>query len=361
MARIDALLRTLKERDGSDLHLVAGLPPRVRLNGSLAPLEGATALDAGDLVALLREICPPDDWATFESDHDVDFAHEVPGVGRFRANCFRQESGPAAVFRIVPEAIRPLDDLGLPREAAALARFERGLVLVTGPTGSGKTTTLAAIIDRINRTAARHIVTIEDPIEFVHSSRRSIVSHRQVGIHARSFAEALRAAMRQDADVILVGEMRDAETIGLALTAAEMGALVFGTLHTSGAARTFDRIVDAFPSDRQPQIRAALADTLQGILSQILLPTADGRGRCVAAELLLRAPGLASIIREGRAHLLASYLQSGRRLGMQTLDDALFALVKRGRILPQDAFRKAAEKDRFAPFLERPGVGSSTT
>jgi twitching motility protein PilT len=353
MAKLDALLRHLKEQGGSDLHLAAGLAPRIRVHGELRAIEGQAPLEDAGLRGLLREVADERHWATFESTCDADFAYGLEGVARFRANYFVQANGAGAVFRMIPEKIVSLEELALPPAIERLALLERGLVLVTGPTGSGKSTTLAAIIDRINKTTARHVVTIEDPVEFVHQNQQSIFSHREVGQHTEGFGPALRAAIRQDADVILVGEMRDRETISLAVTAAEMGMLVFGTLHTNNAAKTIDRIVDAFPADEQPQVRISLSESLAAVVSQLLLPTADGKGRVAVNEILLRTPALPNVIREGNTPMFHSIIQSGKSVGMQAMDDALFALAKAGRILPQDAYHKASDKARFEPLLPK--------
>ncbi len=345
MNGVDRLLRHLAAFEGSDLHLAPGEAPRWRRDGVLQPVEGERAPTAEELETLLRAIAPRAVWAAF--DDDADFAYEAEGLGRFRVSCFRTGAGPAAVIRRVAGAVLRLDALGLPAAAGSLADLERGLVLVAGPTGSGKSTTLAALVDRVNRTSARHVVTLEDPVEFVHTDQRSCISHRHVP--ARAFASALRAAMRQDADVILVGELRDAETLELALTAAEMGALVLAAVQTVDVAHTLDRVIDVFPVDRQPHARALLADTLQGVLAQRLVPTAEGRGRVVAVELLLRTPSLLPLLRDGRTAGARAVMLAGRGLGMQTMDDALAALVASGRILPQDARRIAVEPQRFEP------------
>jgi twitching motility protein PilT len=334
MAALDALLTSLKETQGSDLHLAAGTAPRMRAKGSLDAIEGQPVLDDAGLRAWLRE-----------------FAYGLPGIARFRANYLVQENGAAAVFRIIPEKILTVDDLGLPAPITKLAGLQKGLVLVTGPTGSGKSTTLAAIIDHINTNAQKHIVTIEDPVEFVHQNKQSTLSHREVGSHTQGFGPALRAAIRQDADVVLVGEMRDRETISLAITAAEMGMLVFGTLHTNSAAKTIDRIIDAFPAKEQNQVRLSLSESLAAVVSQLLVPTADGKGRCAVHEILLRTSALPNIIREGKITMLNSLIESGRSVGMQSMDDTLFALAKEGRIRPHDAYMKAANKPRFEPLL----------
>jgi twitching motility protein PilT len=352
VARLDAWLVKLKEEKGSDLHLAAGMQPRIRARGSLQAMPGSAVLDDGDLRAMLRELPPARSWHEYESTHDLDFAYGLDGVGRFRVNYFAQERGAGAVFRLIPEEIVPLEKLQLPKAVEGLAHLEQGLVLVTGPTGSGKSTTLAAIIDKVNQTYAKHVVTIEDPVEFVHRNKDSIFSHREVGMHTLGFAPALRSAVRQDADIILVGELRDRETIGLAITAAEMGMLVFGTLHTNNAVKTIDRIIDVFPSDEQAQVRLSLSESLAAILSQLLVPTADGKGRCAVVEILLRTPGLPNVIREGNNQMIHSIIQAGKAQGMQAMDDALFAYAKERRISPRDAYMKASEKARFEPLLE---------
>jgi len=351
MARIDELLRQLKSQGGSDLHLAAGIAPRMRTHGELAPVEGWDVLSDEALREIVREVSSDDDLKDFEACGDLDFAYGLEGVARFRANYFVQQGGAGAVFRIIPDEILSLEDLKLPKAVQGLCDLKEGLVLITGPTGSGKSTTLAAVIDHINRNCSKHIVTIEDPIEFVHQNRQSVLSHREVGTHTRSFSSALRAAIRQDADVVLVGEMRDRETIALAITAAEMGMLVFGTLHTNSATKTVDRMVDAFPANEQNQIRLSLSESLSGVVSQLLLPTADGKGRCAVHEILLKTQGLANVIREGNTPMLNSIIQSGKSLGMQSMDDALFALAKDGIIRPTDAHMKATNKARFEPLL----------
>jgi twitching motility protein PilT len=347
MAAVDKLLAALKSCAGSDLHLAAGAAPRMRLKGRLDPLEGQPPLDDATLRRVMREIVSPEQWSEFESSGDLDFAYGVPGVARFRANFFVHENGAGAVFRLIPERILTAEQLGLPAPIVRLADLHKGLVLVTGPTGSGKSTTLAAIIDQINTRYSKHVVTIEDPVEFVHENRKSVFSHREVGSHTQGFGPALRAAIRQDADVVLVGEMRDRETIGLAITAAEMGMLVFGTLHTSSAAKTIDRILDAFPAKEQNQVRLSLSESLAAVVSQLLVPTADGSGRCAVHEILLRTSALPNIIREGKVSMLNSLIEGGKSLGMQTMDDTLFALVKQGRIRGNDAYMKAVNKARF--------------
>ena len=350
--RMHELFHYLRDHKGSDLHLAAGLEPRIRVHGSLEPVAGWPVQSHEALLDLLREIASDEDWTEYETSGDLDFAYGMEGVARFRANFLRQENGAGAVFRIIPEDIVALEQLNLPKAIESLAHLAQGLVLVTGPTGSGKSTTLAAIIDKINNTYAKHIVTIEDPVEFVHRNKKSIFSQREVGADTESFGAALRAAIRQDADVILVGEMRDLETISLAVTAAEMGALVFGTLHTNGAANTIDRLIDAFPAEEQAQIRTTLAESIAGIVSQLLLRTADGQGRCAVSEILLKTPGLPNVIREGNTPMIQTIIQGGRSVGMQLMDDALMALVDSGKITPREAFMKATNKAKFEELIE---------
>jgi len=351
MAQLDELLVHLKDNDGSDLHLAAGLEPRIRAKGRIQVIEGRPPLGDEELRGLLSEIASEKHWDEYATTNDVDFAYGLEGVARFRANYFVQENGAGAVFRIIPEDIVALDDLKLPEAIGSLAHLTSGLVLVTGPTGSGKSTTLAAIINEVNRLHSKHIVTIEDPVEFVHQNKTAVFSHREVGLHTLGFGPALRSAIRQDADVILVGEMRERETIGLAITAAEMGMLVFGTLHTNNAMKTIDRIIDAFPADEQNMVRLSLSESLSGIVSQLLLPRADGKGRVACNEILLRTPGLPNVIREGNTQMLSSIIQSGKAMGMQSMDDVLFAACQDGSITAHDAYMKASEKGRFEPLL----------
>ena len=347
MAKIDELFRYCNDHDGSDLHLSAGLEPRIRVHGELEPVAGWSILTPQALLTLMAEITNEAQWRGYQETSDLDFAYGLEGVARFRCNYLGQENGPAAVFRIIPQKILSLEDLGLPEALAKLAHLEQGLVLVTGPTGSGKSTTLAAILDRINSTYSRHIVTIEDPVEFVHPNRQCVFSQREVGSDTESFSAALRAAIRQDADVILVGEMRDLETISLAMTAAEMGTLVFGTLHTNGAATTIERLIDSYPADEQAQARESLAESLAGIASQFLLRTTEGDGRIAATEILFRTSGLPNIIREGTTSMIRSVIQSGRGEGMQMMDDAIMQFLEQGKITPRDAYLRAADKSRF--------------
>jgi twitching motility protein PilT len=350
MARLDELFHYLKDHKGSDLHLAAGLEPRIRRHGHLEKVPEWPVLSDADVKELLRELTSPKQWDHFVNTLDLDFAYGLEGVARFRANYLNQENGASAVFRIIPEEIVPIEKLNLPPAMLELANLEHGLVLVTGPTGSGKSTTLASIIDKINQSHDHHIVTIEDPIEFVHPNKKSTISQREVGTDTESFAAALRAAIRQDPNVILVGEMRDFETISLAITAAEMGVLVFGTLHTNSASKTIDRVIDVFPTDQQRQVRSMLASSLAAVASQLLLRTADGKGRVAALELLLRTSGLANVIREGNTPMITSIIQGGKKDGMQSMDDALYAFAKEGRITGEDAWLKASNKKRFEEF-----------
>lgn len=351
MAQIDSLLVHMKENDGSDLHLVAGQPPRFRAKGKIQLIEGRDVLTNDALRDMMQEIASPRAWEEYEASSDLDFAFSLDGVARFRANYFVQQTGAACVFRIIPEEILSLETLNMPEAICKLADLKEGLVLVTGPTGSGKSTTLAAIIDKINKTYSKHVVTIEDPVEFVHQNRNSLFSHREVGLHTQGFGPALKGAIRQDADVILVGEMREMETISLAITAAEMGMLVFGTLHTNNAAKTIDRIIDAFPAEEQNMVRLSLSESLAAIVSQLLLTKADG-GRVAANEILLKGPGLPNIIRDGNTPMLSQIIQAGKTQGMQLMDDVLFAYAKDEIVTAHDAYMKATDKARFEPLLQ---------
>jgi twitching motility protein PilT len=349
MAQLDPYLQMLKRHGGSDLHFVAGVEPRVRRRGSLESIPNSRVLDDATLRVVLREIASDAQWHDFERKLELDFAYAIPNVARFRVNYFLQGNGIGAVFRMIPEDIKTLDDLAMPRAVEQFAHLRAGLVLVTGPTGSGKSTTLAAIVNTINETYQKHIVTIEDPIEFVHPNKRCIFSQREVGSHTKTFERALRAAIRQNPDVILVGEMRGRE-VELALSAAEMGALVFGTLHTNSAAKTIDRLIDIFPTDQQDQIRMSLSEALSGVLSQLLIPSLNG-GRAAAVEILVKTTALPNIIREGNTTQLLSMMQGGKAVGMQTMDDALEQLIKERVISARDAVLRAHDKSRFEPYL----------
>lgn len=355
MAAIDSLLVHMKENDGSDLHLVAGQPPRFRAKGAIRIIEGQDVLTDDALRAMMEEVASTRQWDEYATTGDLDFAFSLEGVARFRANYFVQQTGAACVFRIIPEEILSLEQLDLPQSIQDLADLNEGLVLVTGPTGSGKSTTLAAIIDKINKTYSKHVVTIEDPVEFVHQNRNSLFSHREVGLHSQGFGPALKSAIRQDADVILVGEMREMETISLAITAAEMGMLVFGTLHTNNAAKTIDRIIDAFPAEEQNMVRLSLSESLAAVVSQLLLPRADKGGRIAANEILLKSSGLPNIIRDGNTPMLSQIIQAGKSQGMQAMDDVLFAYAKEGKVSAHDAYMKATDKPRFEPLLQAAG------
>jgi twitching motility protein PilT len=318
----------------------------LRVSGHVAEIAGQPVLADALLRDMLRELVNERQWQRFEREHDLDFATAIDGVARFRGNYFEQEHGVGAVFRMVPDQIMAIENLALPQVVHGLADLDSGMVLVTGPTGSGKSTTLAAIVDLINRKHARHIVTIEDPVEFVHQNKRSVLSHREVGTDSDDFASALRAALRQDADVILVGEMRDLETISLAVEAASMGVLVFGTLHTSSAAKTIDRIIDTFPADQQDRARAALAESLAAVVSQILVRRKDG-GRIGAHEILVRTQGMSGAIREGNSATLNSMIGAGRAQGMRTMDSSLMELVQANVIDGHEAYLKATDKKTF--------------
>ncbi len=352
MPAIDQLFDMMLAADGSDLHLAEGQPPKIRLHGRLEKLDRPT-LTADAIQAYLKEICSPERWQSFVETGDLDFAYAFGEKARFRSNYFYQAHGMGAVFRTIPSKIKTLEDLKLPPVLKTFSLLRSGLVLVTGPTGSGKSTTLAAIIDLINETSARHILTIEEPIEFVHPNKMSIICQREVGTDVNSFADGLRTAGRQDCDVILVGEMRDYETISLAVSAAATGTLVFATLHTNSAIKTVDRIIDVFPAAQQPQIRSMLADSLKGVCAQILLRTADGKGRVACNEILLSSPALANSIREGKTPNIRNIIQGGKSQGMQMMDDAIQRYLSERKITGAEAYMKATEKSRFAQFAER--------
>jgi twitching motility protein PilT len=311
-------------------------------------------LDNDGLKAMLYEITPEDKVKVFEETGDVDFAYEIPGLARYRANFFLQKYGIAAVFREIPSSILTAEQLGLPPVIPKLALLPRGLVLVTGPTGSGKSTTLAAIIDYANKNRKDHIITVEDPIEFVHQSQGCIVNHREIGLHTKSFSAALRGALREDPDIILVGEMRDLETISLAIEAASTGHLVFGTLHTSSAAKTVDRVIEVFPANQQEQVRSTLADGLRAVIAQVLFKRIDKKGRCAALEIMIATPAIRNLIREAKTFQIPSSIQVGKRYGMQLLDDAIMDLLNKGMISPEEAYAKANDKNKFKPLLKTP-------
>jgi twitching motility protein PilT len=353
MAQIDAFFRLMHEQGASDLHLVAGQQPILRIQGELERVK-YQALENDSLKAMLYEITPEHKVKAFEETGDVDFAYEIPELSRYRANFFMHKNGVGAVFREIPSEILTCEQLGIPAVVKRLASLPRGLVLVTGPTGSGKSTTLAAIIHEANRTRRDHILTIEDPIEFIHRSNRAIVNHREVGIHTRSFAAALRGALREDPDIILVGEMRDLETIALAVEASTTGHLVFGTLHTSSAAKTVDRVIEVFPVNQQLQVRNTLSEGLRAVVAQTLFKRINKKGRVVALEIMIATPAVRNLIREGKSYQIPSILQTGKKYGMQCLDDAIMDLLKQGVIGAEEAYTKAEEKGRFLPFLQDP-------
>ncbi len=351
MAEIDALLKKAVELGASDLHFVVGAYPMCRIHGELEKFEDVELLQDSEVRRSFREIMTDTQFTKFEQLNDIDFAYEVPGIGRFRANIFLQARGIGGVLRIIPERIVPLEELRLPRAVTEFTRLSRGLVLVTGPTGSGKSTTLASMIDHINRHRKAHIITIEDPIEFIHDNNKSLINQREVGTHSSSFASALRSAFREDPDVILIGEMRDLETISLAITAAETGHLVFGTLHTGSAAKTVDRIIDVFPTEQHAQVRTQLSESLSGVISQQLLKRTDGSGRVATVEILLGVPALAHLIREGKTYQIPSIIQTGKREGMQTMDQAIVDLLKQGLISPEEAHDKCVDRETFQRYL----------
>ncbi len=353
MAKIDAFFKLLNDQGASDLHLVSGQPPALRILGEMERVK-YKVLDDDDLRSMLYEITAEEKIKVFEETGDVDFGYEIPGLARYRANYFMQKNGIAAVFREIPSEILTAEQLGLPPVIPKLASLPRGLVLVTGPTGSGKSTTLAAIIDVANRNRKDHIITIEDPIEFVHQSKGCLVNHREVGLHTKSFTAALRGALREDPDIILVGEMRDLETISLAIEAASTGHLVFGTLHTTSAPKTVDRVIEVFPASEQAQIRSTLSDGLRAVVAQVLFKRTDIKGRCAAMEILIATPAVRNLIREGKTHQIPSMIQTGKKYGMSLLDDAIMELLNKGWIDPDEAYLKSNDKGRFRAFLKNP-------
>jgi twitching motility protein PilT len=351
MAKIDAFFKLMNEQGASDLHLTSGQPPALRIRGEIERIK-YKVLDNDDLRGMLYEIAPEQKIKVFEESGDIDFGYEIPGLARYRANFFMQKNGVGAVFREIPSAIMTADQLGLPEVVSKLATLPRGLVLVTGPTGSGKSTTLAAVVDVANRARKDHIITVEDPIEFVHQSQGCIVNHREVGVHTDSFSTALRGALREDPDIILVGEMRDLETISLAVEAASTGHLVFSTLHTSSAYKTVDRVIEVFPSSEQPLIRSTLSDGLRAVIAQTLFKRIDRKGRVVALEILIANPAVRNLIREGKTHQIPSMIQTGKKYGMILLDDSIMNLYTKGMVSAEEAYAKANDKGRFRPLLK---------
>src|SRR5213079_2146282 len=350
MAYLDQFLSVIVKHGGSDLNIGEGEPPKMRMHGDIMPIR-AEQVTREEAIQMMSEICGPHNWEIFEVLGDLDFAYEMDGASRFRSNYFKQSNGYGAVFRLIPTKIATLEELGIPVVVKQFAHLRGGLVLVTGPTGSGKTTTQAALVDYINQNFSKHVVTIEEPIEFVHDNKQSTITQREVPGDSSSFPAALKAALREDTDIVLVGEMRDLETVSLALTAAETGLLVFGTLHTNNARKTIDRMVDVFPANKQAQARTMLANSLRGVLAQLLLKKADGSGRLAVNEILIASPAVSAIIREGATQKLQDVIVAGKGQGMQFMDDAVHALLQKGAVSPHEAFMKAIDKNRFKQFL----------
>jgi twitching motility protein PilT len=357
---IDELLEHMVERNASDLHVTTGTPPVIRVRGEVERVEGYEAFTPEQTQQLLYRILSSEQQKNLEIKRQLDFSHSIPGLARFRVNVYFQRESIGAAFRLIPTELKTLEELGIPSALHQLAEKPRGLVLVTGPTGSGKSTTLASLIDEINRTKAEHIITIEDPIEFLHRHKRCIVNQRELGPDATTFADALRGALRQDPDVILLGEMRDLETISTALTAAETGHLVFATLHTQDAASTVDRVIDVFPAAQQGQIRTQLAGTLEGIVAQTLIPTADGQGRVAAIEVLFPDDAVRNLIRQAKVEQIYSIMQTGGKKGMQTMEQALAELVLRGVITEELALLRSAKTEQLNGLLGRAAVEGGT-
>lgn len=353
MAKIDAFFKLMNDQGASDLHLVAGSQPILRVHGDLERVK-YKVMENDELKAILYEICPENKIKVFEETGDMDFGYEVPNLARYRCNFFQQKWGIGAVFREIPSEIMTAEQLGLPPVLNKLAMQHKGMVLVTGPTGSGKSTTLAAMVDYVNRNKKSHILTVEDPVEFVHKSQSCVVNHREVGMHTQSFKSALKGALREDPDIILVGEMRDLETIELALEAASTGHLVFGTLHTQSAAKTVDRVIDVFPANQQAQIRTTLSESLKGVVAQNLFKRIDKKGRIAVLEILVVTAATSNLIREGKTFQIPSVIQTGKKYGMQSLDDAILEALQAKKISPEDAYDKSIVKERFVQFLKEP-------
>jgi twitching motility protein PilT len=355
MARLDAFLQLGREQGCSDIHLAVGGPPMLRIHGELVPVKYR---DLGDeeLEGMIAEILTEAQWAEFTAGADLDFSYTREGVGRFRVNVFRKIDGIGATFRVIPTEVPSLDALGLPPVVKELTHFRQGLVLVTGATGTGKSTTLAAMIDYLNRTRKLNIITLEDPIEFIHTSEMSLIVQREIGTHVGSFAEGLRAALREDPDVILVGELRDTETISMALTAAETGHLVLGTLHTTSATKTLERLIDAAPAEQKGQVTVSLAQSLQGVISQTLVKTLDGRARKAVAEILVMTPAIAHLLTNGKLFQIPMKLETGRAFGMQLMDQALLEALQNKQLDPDDAYLHAHDKKQFQRFVTDPNL-----
>jgi len=351
MHQIDAYFRHLIASKGSDLHLSEGQPPKIRVHGAVTAIPDQELLRGESFRNLLAEICEPAAFERYLQTGDLDFAYEMDEDSRFRCNYLKQQNGLAAVFRLIPTEIAPLEALGVPPVVKEFGHMRSGLVLVTGPTGSGKSTTLAALLDYINTNFNRHIITIEEPIEFIHRNKRSIITQREVPIQTPSFADGLRASLREDSDIVLVGEMRDLDTISLALTAAETGLLVFGTLHTNNARKTVDRIIDVFPADQQSQVRTMLAASLRGVVAQLLCKRVDRPGRTAVHEIMFATPAVCAIIREGATQKLYDVITGGKSEGMQFMDESIWSKLREGMISPEEAYMKAIDKTRFKRFL----------
>ncbi len=354
LERIENLLRALVSNKASDLHLRAGSPPMLRASGEIDPIPNEPVLSSEEIDTMLNAVMLEQNRVEFKEINDTDFAHEIPGVARFRGNALRDRKGTGGVFRAIPAAVVSVEQMGISQEVQRLCHLTKGLVLVTGPTGSGKSTTLCALIDLINRSRSDHVITIEDPIEFVHESKKCLITQRHVGVHTSSFKHALRAALREDPDIVLVGELRDLETVSMAIETAETGHLVFGTVHTSTAVSTVDRVIDQFPPDRQAQIRVMLSESLKGVISQVLCKKIGG-GRVAAREIMLSTPSVSNLIREGKTFQLPSVLQTSRRLGMVTMNDALIELVDSKQVEPQEAYLKATDKVGILNMLKQRG------
>ena len=350
--KIDEFFQALVDNGGSDLHLSEGQPPKIRVHGDVTPIR-EEVLTHEEMIELMEPICPPKLWKEFCEIGDADFAYEMNEQSRFRCNYMKQQRGYCCVFRLIPTKILTLEQLNVPEQIKRFGEMRSGLVLVTGPTGSGKSTTLAALIDYINTNFSRHIITVEEPIEFVHPSKKSILTQREVPNNCPSFADGLRASLREDTDIVLVGEMRDLETISLALTAAETGLLVFGTLHTNNARKTVDRIIDVFPAEQQSQARTMLAGSLRGVVAQLLMKRCDKPGRVAVNEILFATPAVSAIIREGATQKLADVIVGGKAMGMQFMDDAIWQKLQQGMVTPEEAYMKAIDKARFKNFLPK--------
>jgi twitching motility protein PilT len=358
VAEMEELFRTLIGMKASDLHISVGSPPMVRHDGEIKPIQGRAVLSAGDTERILWPIAPPRNVEEFKRRHDTDFAYEIPGVARFRCNFFMDRKGMGGVFRVIPSKIITAEEMGISKEILQLCHLPKGLVLVTGPTGSGKSTTLCALIDYINRNRTDHIITIEDPLEFVHDNKKCLINQRQVGEHTDGFKDALRAALREDPDIVLVGEMRDLETVAIAIETAETGHLVFGTLHTSSAPSTVDRIIDQFPADRQSQIRVMLAESLKGVISQLLCKKIGG-GRVPVLEVLITTPSVANLIREAKIFQIPSMMQTGKKYGMCLMNESFTDLVKKKIVEPQEAYAKAVDKAGLVAMFKKNGIDTS--